>query len=332
MSYKYNYIILGSQWDFYKAAYDEIIEENIIPYISKPIDNFFLAKVYSFHTNQRVNSILNLPGKNWWNHIIIDKHIKDRQNLCFVVFYDWFTLNIGTIEYIRSKYPNSKIVVVFNDLISMKTMRFSGRKLDIEYLKSIADKVITFDFREASLYNINYHAIPYSTPRNRLMIRQPEYDIYFLGQAKNRLNEILETYYKLSEIGAKLNFILANVPINKQVSLPGLSYVNGMGISYAENIINVENCRCILEIMQKNGTGYTSRTLEAVAYDKMLLTNNKYILSAPFYNPKFISYFNKASNIDYDFVRNIHGVHQVDYEFKANLSPKRLLSFIESLL
>lgn len=330
-----NFLILGSEWDFYEAAYKDVKSLTNTQYIGKPFKNSLFNKLFKIYIHPKINSVVSLPFKNLWNNIIIKtkfkkNKFKDSDNLCFVIFYDWFILNIFTIEYIRKHYSHAKIVVVFNDLIKMKSMRYSRKPLDIDYLKSITDFILTFDFKEAEEYGLTYHPIPYSPPKLNNVKINPEYDVYFLGQAKNRLDEILSTYHRLIECGAKVNFILANVPDNQQVHLPGITYVNGFAVSYEENLRHIKNSRCLLEIMQKNGSGYTSRTLEAIAYDKKLITNNKYILDAPFYNSEYISVFDNPTNIDLSFIKNLKSDEKVDYNYKENLSPIKLLEFIEN--
>lgn len=323
-----NFIILGSQWDFYKVAYKDVISLENTQYIGRPFGKSVLNKIFNLHINQRINSIINLPFKSIWNKFIIKSKFKNEENLCFLIFYDWFILNISTIEYIRKHYPKAKVVIVFNDLIKMKTMRFTIAPLNIDYLKTITDLIITFDFKEAKEFELEYHSIPYSSPQLNIK-SSPQYDIYFLGQAKNRLDEIITTYNQLIKFGAKVNFILANVPKEKQIELPGITYINGIGVSYQENLSHLKNSRCILEIMQKNGSGYTSRTLEAIAYDKKLLTNNLFIQRAPFYNPEYISYFDKPEDIDPEFIKGLTKNETIDYKYKDQLSPIKLLEFIE---
>lgn len=43
--------------------------------------------------------------------------------------------------------------------------------------------------------------------------------------------------------------------------------------------------RCLLEITQANQSGLTVRCLEALFFDKKLITNNTSVRKLPFYNP-----------------------------------------------
>lgn len=53
-------------------------------------------------------------------------------------------------------------------------------------------------------------------------------------------------------------------------------------MTYQENIQHTLHTRCLLEIMQQGGLGYTQRVMEAICEGKKLLTNNSTIKEAPF--------------------------------------------------
>lgn len=59
------------------------------------------------------------------------------------------------------------------------------------------------------------------------------------------------------------------------------------GISYFENIQNVSRCSCVVDITTEQ-TGISLRPLEALFFDKKLITNNKSIKEYSFYHPNNI--------------------------------------------
>lgn len=335
---KYNFIILGSPWEFYtNASYKDVINLSNVEYRSCITNNFVLRKLINLHHNVRLNKIINIPYKNIYNYLLIKNPFDKNDKLCYVVFYDWICRNIKVLETIRKIYPNAKIVVVFNDLIRAKRLNYTNAPIDIKRLKSLCNLIISFDFEESKIFGLEYHSVPYSKPQavgNYIEdICKPEYDVYFLGQAKNRLSRIMATYHALKSMHLKLNFILANVPFKNRIDQTDIKYIDGVGISYNENIHHICNSRCLLEIMQQNGTGYTSRTLEAIAYGKKLLTDNSNIIDAPFYNKKYISYFKSPEMIDNIFANHIVSDDSfIDYKYIDNLSPIKFLEFIEHYL
>lgn len=328
---KYNYIVLGSDWSLYLNAYADIINLPNVKYYKKPIENKFLSILYRIHTNTYINNLIPIPFKRIWNYFYYNTSFQEKKPLCFILFPLWYYMNNGIIEHIRKHYPTAKIVIIFQDLIKTMRMKYTNLPIDIDKLKSETDMVISFDFGDAKSYGITYHHIPYSSPKfNLLPDKQYESDVYFIGQAKDRLDEIMEVYHHLKSFGLKLNFILSRVPLDKQDQYEGITYLNDKQLSYEENLKNIVNTKCLLEIMQHGGTGYTIRTLEAISYDKKLITNNRMIKQAPFYNQDYISCLSKNNSIDPIFIQNLKSTDPVDYQWKKNISPIELLDFIES--
>ena len=101
-------------------------------------------------------------------------------------------------------------------------------------------------------------------------------------------------------------------------------------MSYVENLNHIRQTKALLEIMQQGGHGYTLRTCEAIMYDKKMITNNPEIKNAEFYSSDRISVFEDVNEIDAEFV--LREPHNVDYKFKEELSPLKLLEKIDGVL
>ena len=67
-----------------------------------------------------------------------------------------------------------------------------------------------------------------------------------------------------------------------------------------KNLLHASKTKNILELMQKNGTGYTIRACEAVALRKRLLSNNQFLEKASFYKPDQFMSFDDVENVDVD--------------------------------
>ena len=101
-------------------------------------------------------------------------------------------------------------------------------------------------------------------------------------------------------------------------------------MTYLENIQHLRQSKCLLEVMQGGGRGYTIRYAEAIMYDKKIITNNSEVQSAPFYDPQKIQHFNCVDEIDPLFPTI--DLEDVDYHYKEKLLPSRMLSYVEELL
>ena len=180
-------------------------------------------------------------------------------------------------RYIRKKNKKCKIVMYF------------WNKINGAYSKHLQDKNIdefwTFDKEDAKKYNIKYNSQFY-TKNIQLKSKPQEFDILFLGRAKNRKNEIIELKNKLEQQNLKCNFIV--IEDEKDY------------IEYDKYLDLISKSKCILDYNQKGQTGLTLRPMEALFFNKKLITNNKDIKNYNFYNSKniFILGENKMEEVD----------------------------------
>lgn len=322
----YNFVVFGTDWDLYKASYSDVTKMNNVRYISTPYDfRSPVAKfLYRCHWSPVINKLVNLPFKSIWNSGYYKFDFDNDNPICFVFFSNWCEYEKNHfVKYLRKRYPNSKMVCFFQDLIDLK------KDLDIYHLKSVFDLVISFDQAESRIYELEYHQLVFSHFPVKQLPEISDCDVYFLGKAKNRLDEIIKIYEYLTSKDLKCAFYLVDVEPREQVYPDEIHYISSM--SYIENLQHVVSARCLLEVMQKGGSGYTQRMCEAIAYDKKILTNNVEVKNAPFYNENYISVYSDATDIDVSLLKGcLNDI--VDYNFKEQLSPKGLLSFIERKL
>jgi hypothetical protein len=104
-------------------------------------------------------------------------------------------------------------------------------------------------------------------------------------------------------------------------------------LSYLEVVNKIQGTNCILEIIQDNSSAYTLRTLEAIFYNKKLLTNNKTIRYADFYEEDKINIinYNNQAKIDPNFIRNRNFIYYDD-STRKKFSLNEFLNRIEELL
>lgn len=327
--WKYNYIILGSDWDLYKFSYSDLNCLSNVVYLPGPkvLKSSLLDKVRRVHFNVKLNSWISLPCKKYWNKFYLSKFFSDNKPLCFIVFNNWIAMETGFIEFIKSCYPQAKIVWMCQDLISTEKYRYSRRPFDIKKISSNVDLALSFDYGDCERYSMIHYPLVFSSFHDRIN-QACSCDIYFLGKAKERLTEIVKIYDLCEGLGLICDFNVVGVEANSQIQRAGIHYIHGM--SYSENLQHIAHSKCLLEVMQKNGRGYTQRACEAVCLDKLLITNNKDIANAPFYNSSYISIFDQ-DRVDVAFLENIRKNKEIDYNYKENMSPINLLRFIENM-
>lgn len=100
--------------------------------------------------------------------------------------------------------------------------------------------------------------------------------MFFLGRDKGRLQIINELADRLTTLGCKLDF---NV-VKDKTSSPTSKYLIEKQISYEENIRRTLNANIIVDITKENQSGWTLRILEALFFNKKLITNNINVLGS----------------------------------------------------
>ncbi len=321
----HNYVIFGSEADFYLVSYDEINDVDYAKYLYRPLytKNKILNMLYRVHTSPRINGMIELPFKSLWNSLIYKNKFNNDRPICFVFFASSKKLlNHSFLTYLRKKYRDSKFVLFFQDLVRHSM----GEKID--KLRDSFDLIISFDHEDAHKYGLNYYPLvfsKYNVPKDDSIT---ESDVYFVGKAKDRLDEILAAYEKFRDAGLKCDFYITGVAPEQQKYADEIHYCGQM--SYIENLKHVKATKALLEIMQQGGHGYTLRACEAIMYDKKMITNNPEVVNAPFYSPERISVFNNVDDINTEFV--LDEPYCVDYCYKEQLSPLKLLEYIDAKL
>lgn len=132
-------------------------------------------------------------------------------------------------------------------------------------------EISTFDKGDAERYQQRLLNQFFRMKQN-LSNARPKYDFYFIGFEKNRgrmireLKELLQGYRTYFKVVRKVS----------------------EGIPYSENIAYIAQTRCLIDIVQDGQTGITLRPLEALAFGKKLMTNNRNIINYDFYSPNNI--------------------------------------------
>jgi len=219
----------------------------------------------------------------------------------------------------------SPYMMNFQDFILyLQDIVASNPLFNIQKLRKQFDDIFSYDQHDATQYNLHYLPTPYSALPELLNNTSISYDMFFCGNAKNRLSEIMAVYYSATNAGLSCLFYINDVPKKHQQHLPGIIYNHT--ISYNDCVKKTIYAKCIVEIMQHGADGYTPRLWEAITYNKHLLTNNQFIESSPFAHP-CIHYF--TSEIDWSWI-NTKASYPTEWHIK--LSPIQCLTQIEKYL
>lgn len=318
-----NFVIFGSNQDLYKIAFSQVLNDENVRYISSPLSaKSKLARFFfRIHFSKRLNSFFPIGLKSWWNSKFFNDDFGNANPIVFIFFHNWFRFDeIGLFDYLKSQFRNAKTVCYFQDLLDLQ------ENIDTDRLRSVFDLVITYDSQDAIKNNFLYHPTVYSKWNVSEDVFVERTNVYFLGSAKNRFPKILRIYYRLMALGLKCDFFISDVDYRERIPLPGLRYIT-TNISYEQNLQYLLKADAILEVMQNGATGYTMRTWESIMYDKVLITDNSMVCSAPFFDSGKVLYFAKSQDI---FLSEIQAkiAHEGDNKYKKEISPANFLKFI----
>ena len=102
---------------------------------------------------------------------------------------------------------------------------------------------------------------------------------YFLGQDKNRAEYLQRLKDRIEKCSCATRFLIIRDNTSKNGKI---QYSDA--ITYEENIYNIQKSDILVDVVQEGQTGFSLRVMESVFFKKKLITNNKSILSAPFYD------------------------------------------------
>ncbi len=314
-----NFVFFLPEEDYYRIPYYELNELCNVEIVDALIDskNKLLRMFYLFCFSTKINALITIPGKKIWFKTYYKNHNKIKPN--YFVFFDaqLRKCTCAYRNYLKKTYPDCKIVLFLTDLIR------SFKCVDICTIKKFADLILTYDKNDALNYDLHYYPDVYSKlPADILDSEYKSADLLFAGYKKNRgtiLEQLAETIH-----GTKLvaDFYIPDYKENIQANH---FLLKTMRIPYIEYLKKLQRTNCVLEVQQKGATGYTLRTLEAITYNKKLLTNNVSIKDAPFYNDKYIQIFNEIECIDFSWVNQ---VENVNYQNTEQYKPRKLLEYI----
>lgn len=299
-NFKYNYILYNMENGYKWQMYSELHNKDFIRMCrgALPLNEPILHKLHKLHWSAKINEKINLPFKKLWFKKMTGGKFKDNKPVCFILYGGQYAVRDPRLcDYIKKLNPENKIALHYRDLI-----KSDAKHLDM--LKEKTDIIYTYDKGEAEKYGIMYNSYyVYSRLEETTTPESFDYDLFFIGYAKNRLNLIHNVIKKSINEGIRCKFMLVGVDKDDQLNLPDIEYLD-KPIPYAQVIDYVQKSKCILEITQENAEGITMRTTESILYKRKLLTNCNRAEERLFHNDAHMRTFVNENDIDYDFIKS----------------------------
>ena len=271
-----------------------------LPYTTKGI----VAKLIKLHYSQTIEKYFELPFKRVW-YSFFSKYISDNPNEPLVlVIYDRNRLanNIPFLMYLRNHFKTIKLVYVFTNIVKISG---AGNNNFLDKLNDYFDVVYAFDPNDAIKYNFKYSPLVYSDNSDHNI--EIEDDVFYIGRAKDRYSMLISVFERLLSFGLKTNFSIYGVPESQQKYTDYIKY--NVMVPYDEVLKHIQKANCLLDVIQGESEGFTIKVCEAVFYNKLLITTNKKIYDAPFFNPNYIKVICDANDITEEFFTNCDKVY-----------------------
>ena len=220
----------------------------------------------------------------------------------------------GFIDLVKD--VNCHRVLVLRDTIDVLNNSMKNKKKwlrqDEDFITKITphfNKIYSFDFDDCKKYHFTYlnQFLPFSFSEMK-KIREQSFDnnivkkCFFIGEYWDMRVEVinkLAPILQLNNCETDFNLINYEVVNKTKTTFKQSQYYNlGEKISYFDNIEKVKQSDIILEIGQIGQTGVTLRAIEAILFNKKLITTNKSIKQYDFYNPDQIFILEDQSNRD----------------------------------
>ena len=192
-----------------------------------------------------------------WKKQIIDSSL--------VIMFDSNMADLNMVSrYIKKKNCRLKLVFWYWNPVKPNDVALKDKRVD---------EIWSYNRFDAKKYHLKYYPQFY---HQILFVKnkKPHIDMVFLGRNKGRERSLTKLKETASAQGLKCKFIVADGK-EKQ-------------INYKDYLKYVINSRCIVDLVPNQSCGLTLRPLEALFYEKKLVTNYEDIVNYDFYDKENI--------------------------------------------
>lgn len=231
----------------------------------------------------------------------------------------------SVLHALKKRYPHVRFALYYYDGVN------TGASFLADFVRAqfTFDFLYTFEKPDAEKYGFKYWPSPYSALLN-IPAQQAEKDLYFCGRSGNAVRraiylDVLEKCRR-NAVNADMDILVLKNP-DDYCRFTDIARIHGAGdiVPYPKVLERTLQAKCILDVVLPYHTGLSLRPYEAVCYNRKLLTNNRSILKFPYYDSRYMQYFEKVEDIDWDWVKEDI---EVDYHYDGEFSPLRLLEDI----
>lgn len=200
-----------------------------------------------------------------------------------IVFDTALQLDLMLLKNINKKNPVAQKYVYSWNIVKNKERYFQLRR----QADACGFEFYCYDNGNCKEYDMKFNTIMYNK-NLALESNGEEVDTIFLGFLKDRKQKMKTLYTSLSEAGLNPKFVIVG---DCAKDVKGFEYRSEY-VSYYEYLKMVSRSKSILDIAQNGQDGFSMRVMEAIFFDKKLLSTNIALKKADFYHPNNIMIIN----------------------------------------
>ena len=314
------FIMVAPGSDYGIAMWSDIKKVDNATFLEYVIDsdNRLLNLLHHIHFSFWINGMVQLPFQSLWRkqYTLNKLHFSDNKKYC-VIFTDISACrtDINFLKYLHHKKNITMVMVLVNI--------FNSKRKLIQNRLPYFERVFSFDKNDCDNYGFSYYPTFYSIEQDVRQADCPKTTAFFIGSSKgNRHERIKQLFNLIKEKGGKPEFYLVGVNNSSEMQ-DGIHY--NQRLSYREVLNHILETNCVIEIMGGNQSGLTLRAMEAICYDKKLVSDNPSVKDLKYYKTGFIKFIDSMEDVDVNFICN---KEIINYQYTGDFSP---IHFLEKL-
>lgn len=222
-----------------------------LPMMRGNIDNKFVRAIRKLHLSSE------LPGKKIW----LDTWQGSIEIFDTVILADTGN-SFNVARYIHKQWPSKRIIIWYRNSVSAAMITTDD--FDRSYCE-----LWSFDKADCNKFYMKYNPQFYMKNMNYSKSKIVQ-DAFFVGQDKGRLFILKDIEKGLKAAGYRTKFCIVGV--------------NSKRMTYGQILDEISKSNVIVDVQSEGQSGITLRPMEALFYNKKLITNSPEIKQLDFYN------------------------------------------------
>lgn len=200
-----------------------------------------------------------------------------------IIIFEELTNLIPVVKWVKRKDGSPRIIYwTWN---KVDDGRFSFSKLKVLIGRRLTESW-TFDDGDAERYRLKLNP-QYFEWRGEQPSGEAETDVCFVGFDKGRYRRLRELKQYCRENGLRYQFRMIRDGSSTYHEEDQDLFSDGM-TDYTRLLALEQRSRAIVDLVREGQTGYTLRSIEAVAFDRKIITNNPHNRDSQFYAPNAV--------------------------------------------